>query len=104
MPQGRQPQAEDVRTLPYIPSLVLTSVSCCVQEKAAAEVATVQQGRQPQAEDVRSLPYIEAVVLESLRLFSPAYMVGRCAQQDTELQGWRLQAGTTVLVRCAGVC
>ncbi|KAF5834729.1 cytochrome P450, partial [Dunaliella salina] len=69
-----------------------------VQEKAVAEVEAVLQGRRPEAADTRLLPYIEAVVLESLRLYSPAYMVGRCAQQDTNLQGWPLQAWTTVLV------
>lgn len=54
----------------------------------------------PDASAVRRLPYVEAVVLEALRLYSPAYMVGRCACRDVELAGGhRLQAGTTVLVR-----
>jgi cytochrome P450 len=46
----------------------------------------------------RQLPYLEAVVLEALRLYSPAYMVGRCACVPTSLGGFELPAGTTVLV------
>lgn len=52
---------------------------------------------------MRFLPlrYVEAVVLEALRLYSPAYMVGRCANSDIQLAGYNLPAGTTVLVRYA---
>jgi cytochrome P450 len=45
-----------------------------------------------------------AVVLEALRCYPPAYLVGRCANRDVELGGrYALPAGTTVLVRWAGV-
>lgn len=44
------------------------------------------------------MPYLEAIILETLRLYSPAYMVGRCARVDTTLGPYRLPAGTTVLV------
>ena len=58
---------------------------------------------------MRRLPVLEAIVLEALRLYSPAYMVGRCACRDVVLLGppgpggrpatqYRLAAGTTVLV------
>jgi cytochrome P450 len=44
------------------------------------------------------MPFLEAVVLEALRLYSPAYMVGRCASRPVQLAGYSLPAGTTVLV------
>jgi cytochrome P450 len=44
------------------------------------------------------MPFLEAVVLEALRLYSPAYMVGRCACRPAQLAGYSLPAGTTVLV------
>jgi cytochrome P450 len=74
-----------------------------VQAAAAAEVAArLPDGRPPAAADVAALPAVTAVVLEALRLYSPAYMVGRCANADVELAGgYRLPKGTTVLVRCA---
>lgn len=71
------------------------------QSAAAAEVASaLPPGRAPAAADIGRLPRVTAVVLEALRLYSPAYMVGRCANADIELAGgYRLPKGTTVLVR-----
>ena len=48
---------------------------------------------------MRELKYIEAVVLEALRLYAPAYLVGRCANRDVQIGTYSLPAGTTVLVR-----
>ncbi len=44
------------------------------------------------------MPYLESVVLETLRLYSPAYMVGRCAREEASLGPYTLPAGTTILV------
>lgn len=38
-------------------------------------------------------------VQEALRLYSPAYMVGRCACADVQLGQYSLEKGTTILVR-----
>eukprot|EP00198_Chlamydomonas_reinhardtii_P000787 XP_001690122.1 cytochrome P450 [Chlamydomonas reinhardtii] len=72
-----------------------------VQAAAAAEVAAVCGGPEagtPTPASVRHMPYLESVVLETLRLYSPAYMVGRCARRDAALGPYVLPAGTTVLV------
>lgn len=76
-----------------------------VQAAAAAEVAAVlgtssSSGGVPLGPGVLpQLPYVTAVVLEALRLWSPAYMVGRCANRDVDLAGgYVLPAGTTCLV------
>ncbi|EFJ44932.1 hypothetical protein VOLCADRAFT_82539 [Volvox carteri f. nagariensis] len=70
-----------------------------VQARAAAEVASVcGRGVAPTAASVRDMPYLESIVLETLRLYSPAYMVGRCAQVDATLGPYSLPTGTTVLV------
>lgn len=79
-----------------------------VQTAATAEVAAVLNGNNnsssngmavPGPADILKLPYLTAVVLEALRLWSPAYMVGRCANRDVELVGgYFLPAGTTCLV------
>lgn len=80
------------------------------QAAAAAEVAAVlgtcssssggaAAGAVPGPGDLPQLPYLTAVVLEALRLWSPAYMVGRCAAKDVQLAGgYTLPAGTTTLV------
>jgi cytochrome P450 len=83
-----------------------------VQAAAAAEVAAVLGSSSSSSSSNSSssgvplgpgvlpqLPYVTAVVLEALRLWSPAYMVGRCANRDVELAGgYVLPAGTTCLV------
>ena len=51
-----------------------------------------------QASDIRELKYIEAVLLEALRLYAPAYLVGRCANRDVQLGSYTLEKGTTVLI------
>ncbi|KAG2496159.1 hypothetical protein HYH03_005761 [Edaphochlamys debaryana] len=70
-----------------------------VQQAVVEEVLAVC-GRTdvPDAQSVRQMPYLESVVLETLRLYSPAYMVGRCARVDAALGPYSLPAGTTVLV------
>jgi cytochrome P450 len=71
------------------------------QAAAADEAAAALGGAPPGAGDLGKLPRVTAVVLEALRLYSPAYMVGRCASADVALAGgYRLPRGTTVLVRC----
>ncbi|GIL91069.1 hypothetical protein Vretimale_9498 [Volvox reticuliferus] len=70
-----------------------------VQERAAAEVTEVcGRDAPPTATSVRHMPHLESVVLETLRLYSPAYMVGRCARVDAALGPYSLPSGTTVLV------
>jgi cytochrome P450 len=46
------------------------------------EVDRVLQGRLPTMADIGSLPYIERVVTESMRLFPPAWLIGRRAIAD----------------------
>lgn len=46
------------------------------------------------AEDLPRLPYTEAVVRESMRLYPPAWSIGREALQDDEVGGFRVPKGT----------
>lgn len=71
----------------------LPSIGPLLQAAAAAEVAAVLGGQAVTPSDAFSLPYVEAVVLEALRLYPPAYLVGRCAAQATTLAGYSLPAG-----------
>ena len=51
----------------------------------------------PGFDDLAALPYTRAVFAESLRLYPPAWAVGRQAAQDTSLGGHPIRRGTTVL-------
>ncbi|MDT0633015.1 cytochrome P450 [Rubrivirga sp. S365] len=51
----------------------------------------------PTFDDLDQLPYTRQVFAESMRLFPPAWTVGREAARDTELGGRPLPKGTTIL-------
>ena len=56
-----------------------------VEAKLHAEVDRVLQGRLPTMGDLASLPYVERVVTESMRLYPPAWIIGRRAIAEYQL-------------------
>jgi cytochrome P450 len=69
-----------------------------VVEKLQTELRQVLDGRTPTAADLPQLPYTEAVVQEVMRLYPPAYAIGRQAIQPCTLGGYTVPAGGTVLM------
>lgn len=61
------------------------------------EIDRELHGRQPDVEDVPRLRYVEMVMAESMRLYPPAWAMGRYALQDFRLGEYFLPAKTTVL-------
>jgi cytochrome P450 len=55
-------------------------------------------GRLPAAEDVPALRYTEMVVAETMRLYPPAWAIGRTAVEDHEVGGYHIPRGSLVLV------
>jgi cytochrome P450 len=68
-----------------------------VQAKLHAEVDGLA-GRLPTSDDLPDLTYTRAVVTEAIRLYPPAWMMGRSLTADVELGGWQVPAGTLVAV------
>jgi cytochrome P450 len=68
------------------------------ERRCHEEVDSVLQGRLPTAEDVPRLRYVEMVMAESMRLYPPAWAMGRYARNDFQLGDFRLPARTTVLI------
>jgi len=66
------------------------------QEALAAELDTVLAGREPAVSDLPRLRYTEAVILESMRLYPPAYVLGRESAVAGDIGPYRFPAGTTV--------
>jgi cytochrome P450 len=62
------------------------------------EVNGLLSGRLPAAADVSALGYTENVMAESLRLYPPAWAMGRYARNDFALGDYFLPARTTVLI------
>ena len=56
-----------------------------VEAKLHAEVDRALQGRLPTMGDMASLPYVERVVTESMRMYPPAWIIGRRAIADYPL-------------------
>ena len=62
-----------------------------------AELDAVLAGRPPSVEDVPALRYTEMVVAEAMRLYPPAWAVGRMAVADHEAAGYHIPRGSLVL-------
>jgi cytochrome P450 len=69
-----------------------------VEARLHAELDSVLAGREPTVEDVPRLRYTEMVVAESMRLYPPAWAVGRLALQDTEIGGYTIPQKALVLL------
>jgi cytochrome P450 len=63
-----------------------------------AELATVLGDRAPEAGDVPRLPVTRAVLAEAMRLYPPAWAIGRVIETPFPLGGRVLPRGTIVLV------
>ncbi len=62
------------------------------------EVSEVLDGRTPSIDDLPRLRYTEWVFAESMRLYPPAWAMGRQAREDFTLGPYRLPAKTTILI------
>jgi len=54
--------------------------------------------RAPAPEDIPNLRYTEMVFAESMRLYPPAWVIGRMALQDVEIGGFTIPRGSIVIV------
>jgi cytochrome P450 len=68
------------------------------EKKLHEEIDSVLQGRIPSIDDLPSLRYVEAVLAESMRLYPPAWAMGRRSRDDFALGEYRFPGGTTVLM------
>jgi len=63
-----------------------------------AEVDGVLGGRAATYDDLARLPYTEQVVSEAMRLYPPVPSLARKAHEDTEVGGYRVRAGSEVVL------
>jgi cytochrome P450 len=69
-----------------------------VEEKFHAELAEVLRGRLPTMEDLSRMQYTEKIAKECLRLYPPAYALGREAVDECEIGGYRVPRGAQVFM------
>ncbi len=68
------------------------------ERKLHEEIDSVLQGRLPEMADLPQLKYTEMVLAEAMRLYPPAWAMGRMAATDVEIGPYYLPQGTTVLM------
>jgi cytochrome P450 len=68
------------------------------EKKFHAELDEVLGGRLPAMEDMSRLKFTEMIARESMRLYPPAYALGREAINDCEIGGFRVPAGAQVFM------
>lgn len=76
----------------------LLSKSPDVEARLHEEVDRVLGGRPASLEDLASLPYTEQVFHEAMRLYPPVYMLARQAAEDVEIGGYRVPAGSEIVM------
>jgi cytochrome P450 len=68
------------------------------QQRLHAEVDAALGARPATREDVERLPFTRQVVAESMRLYPPAWAIGRQAKEPVEIGGFVLPQGAVVLI------
>lgn len=79
-------------------SFYLLATHPAIQQQLFEELDRVLDGRPPTAEDLLQLKLTERVVLEAMRLFPPAFTIGREPVADFELGPYTVPAGTTIFM------
>jgi cytochrome P450 len=76
----------------------LLSQSPVEERRLHDEVDRVLQGRPPSVADVERLPYTTRVVTESMRLYPPAWLVGRRAVNEYRIGGYYVPPRSIVVM------
>ena len=69
-----------------------------IEEQLHRELAEVLGSRPPGFADVARLPYTEKVLAESMRLYPPAWAIGRLSTVDCEIGGYAVARRSLVLM------
>jgi cytochrome P450 len=74
-----------------------------VRARLERELDTVLGTRRATAADLKSLPYTLQVFKEAMRLYPPAYMIGRRARTEVTVGGATVKKGQIVLINVVGI-
>jgi cytochrome P450 len=76
----------------------LLSENSKAEAKLSAELEEVLDGRAPAVTDLPRLRYADAVIKESMRLYPPAWAIGREALGDCEIGGYHVPTKTQMFI------
>jgi cytochrome P450 len=69
-----------------------------VEARLRAELGEVLGERDATVEDLARLRFTEAVIQESMRLYPPAWVIGREAEEEVEVGGFRVERGAQLII------
>lgn len=69
-----------------------------IQARLASEIAETIGERPATTDDLPRLKYTESVVMEAMRVYPPAWGIGRESTTTCELGGYAVRAGTTIFI------
>jgi cytochrome P450 len=75
-----------------------------VEARFHAEIDSTLGGRLPSADDLPSLPYTRMVLAESMRLYPPAWILGRRASRRSRRNGYEIPSRSIVLLSPISPC
>jgi cytochrome P450 len=73
------------------------------RQRVITEVDAVLQGRTPTWDDIPRLQHLNRVILEAMRLYPPAYIIGRECISPTTAGGYPVKVGETMLINVYGI-
>jgi cytochrome P450 len=76
----------------------LVSTAPEAETRLHEEIDRVLQGRLPTVADIGSLPYVERIVTEAMRLYPPAWIIGRRALQDYQIGEYLAPARSIIVM------
>lgn len=79
-------------------SWYLLSQSPRVQQRFQTELQAVLGGRTPTVDDLNQLSYTRQILTEAMRLYPPAWILGRRVLEDYPLGPYWIPAGTVVII------
>lgn len=74
-----------------------------VEERVMDEIEHVLGDRDPRLDDLGSMPYVDQVIQETMRLYPPVYLTIREADDDHEVAGFTIPAGTRLVINIRGL-
>jgi cytochrome P450 len=69
-----------------------------IERRLLAEIQAVLAGRLPTVEDAKTLRYTKQVLEEAMRLYPPAWAIGREVVREVEVAGYRIPVGAQLLM------
>ena len=69
-----------------------------IEARLHSELDSALGGRRPTFEDLQNLPYTRMVLSESMRLYPPAWAIGRRALKSFKVRQYEVSAGSVVLM------